>query len=1254
MDLFSELLQSSQVTAFTDSALRSNNRVATTSAPLLDTSGDVTEELVSACVRSDNQLDAIFTRVETSLCNCLEQRLFNPPQDDAKIKTSPALVGHGFAISLNSHPVSSDPIYRAIREEAQLWRLADRLWTNYEPKQASLAKSLPGGCHASCIGQARACFSGSAMEAEVESSLAEYDGQIALAIEIKSWLEASAEEDLMDLSAEVTVTENLLSDINLRSGFGMWREASANAKVRGIGAKKSLELDPDALFRYGTTENDEVRGSSSSSSSSSSPPLLLQLSNLDESEENDLLSLCWCFIRAGQVNKALILCSQRGQPWLASLLIGAQSWSDDNEDIQNDAMETEQRNVRKGNPFNRATLASYEEAAAMIAEFGPTKSNTNDLKKSLLLFAAKKTTQINSTTSLLSTFEDHLWAKTVGVLDSAFSGHKLRQRLNQAITVPRHIPLAFSPSSSNDVFAAHVGVSEKDKYNLEDLTTYDLSFDLLSSLFGTSSSQLYNVSEAETDDAMMDIDSRPTMSSLPLYARLAEGLCRIALSRAALVDYKHGGHSTDISTTRREIANFIQGPVYQTIPPSFDLAVKANRNPTSPFFEASRCDDAIRDDSRMQLSETDLPLLRFAALSTILLRDREEEEAAEAGRLTRGLTSIAGIDGDSIVDPVDESADDVIYAFARHLALSPDQHGCRHAEAILVLSARMKSSRRAIRLLVSLLSSVPFQGQVMVSQMISEDEVDGSKDDDLLPDRFELIRAARLVSLELSENGKERLSKKFVYLWREALKQTSLMQALDSFATLQRSSSLARGVSVTREVSIARGASLTRDGRSASISSRMTASTHGINDSFSSASGLESAAKLAVPMPRFPPAIKRVGITMVDWMRVTALQWVTEVDLRRSASNSGTGLVCVGDASSTLAALAIANALSRLLLPRNPFHGLVAADDADHSFTVKARAFVASLRFIWGDSPYEGCDGCTWMGTEKGGLSYTLVSRALLERASLLFPTTPLPPQVVEAHAWRSFAHAAVHMREWADALNVALPVNEPKPTARTVSSSSTPSFSASATMSSMRQPAEDTFNAFGSALTAAAMSAKNAEIENSWLRKQELSAGSALQAVLQATAAANRTYMSLCSCLESGSGWLHDVGIDGINCDIKEQVVDYASRDKLIPKADDFRFSVRRRVSLLHIEVSSKTARFVQQAMPLLKNHIRAGTYESELRDDAEKVALDLLRHALSGPVANPTAQMNAFLGYSGLQQFAFEAVLRAKEILESFNVVE
>jgi hypothetical protein len=32
----------------------------------------------------------------------------------------------------------------------------------------------------------------------------------------------------------------------------------------------------------------------------------------------------------------------------------------------------------------------------------------------------------------------------------------------------------------------------------------------------------------------------------------------------------------------------------------------------------------------------------------------------------------------------------------------------------------------------------------------------------------------------------------------------------------------------------------------------------------------------------------------------------------------------------------------------------------------------------------------------------------------------------------------------------------------------------------------------------------------------------------------------------------------------------------------------------------------------------------------------------------------MNAFLGYSGLQQFAFEAVLRAKEILESFNVVE
>ena len=1268
MDLFSDLLQSTsfQKTFSSISAQAQTNKISLSSSssspPDSFSSGDVTEELVSACVRSDNQLDAIFTRIETSLCNCLEQRLFNPvgqTQEDAlkmQIKTPPAMVGHGLAMSLNSHPVSTDPIYRAIREEAQLWRLADRLWTMYEPKQALLEKSNPAGSHASCIGQARASFNGSAMEGEVESSLAEYDGQIALAIEIKSWLEVSAEDDLMDLSAEVTVSDNLLSDIDLRSGFIMWREASANAKVRGIGAKKSLELDPDALFRSGSTENDEIHGSSSSSSSSSSTPM--QLSSVDESEENDLLSLCWCFIRAGQINKALILCSQRGQPWLASMLLGAQSWSDDKEDIQNDAMEIEQQYVRKGNPFSRATLASNEAAASLISSLS--KSSSADLKRSLLLFAAKRTAQINSSSSLLSTFEDKLWAKTIGILDSAFSGHKLRQRFNQALTVPRHIPLAFSPSDSDDVFVAHVGVSEKDKYNLEDLTTYALSFDLISSLFG-SATHHEDARESETDGAMVDVDPRPTASSLPLYARLAEGLCRIALSRAALVDYKHGGRSPPISATKQEIANFIRGPVYQTIPPSFDLAVKANKSPSSPFFEAARSDDAIRDDSRMQLADTDLPLLRFAALSTVLLRDREE--AKETGRLVRGLTSIAGIDGDAVADPVDEAADDIIYAFARHLALSPDQHGCRHAEAILALSARMKSPRRAIRLLVSLLSSVPFQGQVLVSQMISEDEVDGTKDDALLPDRFELIRAARIVALELSENGKDALSKNFMFCWREALKQTSLMQALDSFATLQRSSSLARGASVTREVSIARGASLTRDGRSASISSRMTASTHGVNDSFSSASGLESGmTKLAVPMPRFPPVIKRVGVTMVDWMRVTALQWVTEVDLRRNDSLGGNGLVCIGDSSNVLAALAIANALSRLLLPRNPFHGLVATDDADPSFTVKARAFVASIRFIWGDAPYEGCEGCTWMGTEKGGLSYTLVSRSLLERASSLFSASPLPPpQVVEANAWRSFAHAAVHVREWADALNVALPSNETKPTARAVSSIATPSahlpFSATTISSNSRQPAaEDTFNAFGSALTAAAMSAKNAEIENNWLRKQELSAGSALQAVLQATAAANRAYLSLCTCLESGAGWLHDsVGIDGINCDVKEQVVDYASRDKLIPKADDFRFSVRRRLSLLHVEVPLKTARFVQQALPLLKNHIRAGTYESELRDDAQKVVVDLLAHALSGPVANQSSQMNSFLGInSGSQPFAFEAVIRAKEILESFSAVE
>jgi hypothetical protein len=1272
MDLFTALLQSSAAVTLAGSVLNKlppkhgfeNEFNPSSSSSSSSSSSDVTEELVSSCVRSNSQLEAVFTRIETALCNILEQRLYSPQEqlhDEISIphpiSTSPANVGHGFATLLNQNRVSNDLVYRAIREEAQLWRLADRLWTTYEPKQTLLKKSIPIASQASCIGQARASFTGSAMEREVESSLIEYDGQIALAFEIKSWLEVSAEDDLFDLSQEVTMTDDLLNDIDLRSGFGMWREAAANAKVRGIGAKKSLELDPDALFRRNCqthNESDEILISSTSSS------VPLQLSSVDEHEENELLSLCWCFIRAGQLDKALLLCSQRGQPWLASMLLGSHSWSDEKEDISNDSMEIEQQIVRKGNPFSCSTLAATETAASWISTtiLSTTTSTvvtSNDLKKSLLLFAAKKTAHINNT-FLLSTYEDKLWAKTVGILDSAFAGHKLRQRLQQARSVPKHIPLAYCPNESDSVFVAHVGVSEVEKHHLQDLTNYSSSFDLISSLFGPESLYDHN-HEIDTDNSMVDIESRP----LPLFSRLAEGLCRIALSRAAMVDYKHGGRSPPISTPKEEISNFIRGPAIQSIPVSFDHAIKANRSSSSYFFEPGKSDDTIRDDSRLQLSDTELPLLRFSALATIILRDREE--VVEKDRLVRGLTSIAGIDGDVSIDPVDEAADDIIYAFARHLALSPDQHGCRHAEAILALSARMKSQRRAIRLLVSLLAAVPFQGQVPVSHLRSEEEVDGANDDALLPDRFELIRAARIVALELSETGKEVASKNFTYRWREALKQTSLMQALDSLATLQRSSSLARGVSMTRDVSMARGASLTRDGRSASISSKLSASTYGVNDSFSSASGIESMNKLAVPMPRFPPVIKRVGVTMIDWMRLTSLQYVTEVDLRRLDTTGGPSLMCDGDKSSILSALAIANALSRLLLPRNPFLGLVAADDTDVSVTVKARAFVASLRFIWGDEPFESCNGCTWMGTEKGGLLYTLVSRALLDRASLLFSSSTTnsnyPPQVIEAFAWRSFAHAAVHLRDWADSLSTSLPTNEPKPVARIVSSTlamSTQSSFSSTTSLNTKQPSEDTFNAFGSAITAAAMSAKNAEIENNWLRKQELSAGSALQAVLQASSAANRAYMSLCTCLNSGAGWLHDsVGIDGINCDIQEQVVDYASRDKLIPKADDFRFLVRRRVALLLVEVPVQTAKYVKEALPLLKNHLRDGSYESEIRDNALNDIMNLLKNALSGPVANPTQEMYTFLGLSASSPSPFlDAIGKAKEIHKTFNVIE
>lgn len=213
----------------------------------------------------------------------------------------------------------------------------------------------------------------------------------------------------------------------------MWKQTADHLRHRDGDAHLVKALDIDAPLR----ERAEGRAKDAGRAGADAEA---HLAEDDELGDAELLHSVWHLVRAGHERKALVLCTQHGQPWRAASLDGGQQWMD------RPVVDEADRLVgydRIGNPFWYVWKSTCRTLAERVgAEGGLSRAAAEAATCERALYALKSGhAALLLGSPMLQTWEDVVWALCTIVRDAHIDVCVWRRRTQQ-LEVTRLLPSA--------------------------------------------------------------------------------------------------------------------------------------------------------------------------------------------------------------------------------------------------------------------------------------------------------------------------------------------------------------------------------------------------------------------------------------------------------------------------------------------------------------------------------------------------------------------------------------------------------------------------------------------------------------------------------------------------------------------------------------------------------------------------------------------------------------------------------------------
>jgi hypothetical protein len=600
------------------------------------------------------------------------------------------------------------------------------------------------------------------------------------------------------------------------------------------------------------------------------------LAGTDAAAEAELTTGMWRLLRAGAGQDAVALAAAYGQPWRAALLDGATRWNDDFEEPNDSgrdfsaspsdrAAEAHRRFFRRGNPFHAlyrgasslagaayAQLLAHATAQATAAETsaagGGSAAELTALQheRALLAHAAGQAQALMSVRGAVRTWEDAAWVAVKAALQHAVEHHLAPLRAAQAAATAR-LPAA-SPSGAVASTLVRPGAGPR---------AVDAALQSISDCSARSDLQ-----------AMCDT----------AYVRIVRGLLLVAASAAPASPLPEPAEVAG-SRTETALLNLLRiawREVYSALPPSYGSAAEANAvGPGTAPEHAFSLSSADALGHEKPLHAAGAALARFCCGLCVFLR--EHSELMDVRLLSaQGDPGAAG--RDATVAEARKLCEDIIYAYIRHLAAGswPEpQHEDRSLRArVMIPLLRRLSPHRAARALVAYLVCLPYTpGDTLAGSAMNQMDNSGNTSQQ---DELALSSARRFVTSIMAEEaalGPEL----FINVLASAVRQAAAVMLSMSDAKLQ-----------------AAGGHY----------SHLQPTAYNVPPALKSEYDAFDAAGLSLS-PELPAkAIKLAGMNLIDYCRVTSVQWLQL-------------LSSVEHESSPLDMVTASNALCRMLVERS-------------------------------------------------------------------------------------------------------------------------------------------------------------------------------------------------------------------------------------------------------------------------------------------------------------------------------------------------